>query len=241
MQGPRVQLFVTCLVDALAPHVGRSTLAALESAGCEVAFPEEQTCCGQPAFNVGLNDRAREMAAHTLDVLDVTEGPVVLPSGSCAEMIVHHYPQLFAGTDREDQALRVAGRTGELSQFLTDQADPPTAKCDGCTVAYHYSCHGLRGLGLDVTADVLLGEVDRVDLEGDRECCGFGGLFSVEMPAVSAAIMDEKLDQVLASGANTLVGSDISCLIHLEGGLRRRGAKISVRHIAELLGDSDSV
>ena len=241
MQGPHVQLFVTCLVDALAPQVGRSTLAALETAGCDVAFPEGQTCCGQPAFNVGLNDRAREMAEHTLDVLDATEGPVVLPSGSCTEMIVHHYKELFDGTDREDQADRVASRTVELSQFLADQDNPPTMKCDDCTVAYHYSCHGLRGLGLDVSADALLEGADRVKLEGDRECCGFGGLFAVEMPAVSAAIMDTKLDQVLASGADTLVGSDVSCLMHLEGGLRRRGAKIEVKHIAELLGDSDSV
>ena len=241
MQGSQVQLFVTCLVDALAPQVGRSTLAALESTGCDVAFPEGQTCCGQPAFNVGLNDRAREMAEHTLDVLDGSEGPVVLPSGSCTEMIVHHYPQLFAGTDREEQAKRVAGRSRELSQFLADQENPPPAGCAGCTVAYHYSCHGLRGLGLDTTADALLDGVDRVPLEGDRECCGFGGLFSVEMPAVSAAIMDEKLDRVLASGADVLVGSDISCLMHLEGGLRRRGAETKVKHIAELLGAADDV
>lgn len=241
MQGSQVQLFVTCLVDALAPQVGRATLAALERSGCDVAFPEGQTCCGQPAFNVGLNDRAREMAEHTLDVLDATEGPVVLPSGSCTEMIVHHYPELFAGTDREEQAGRLAERTQELSKFLTEQDETPTANCDGCTVAYHYSCHGLRGLGLDATADQLLEGVDRVELDGDRECCGFGGLFAVEMPAVSAAIMDDKLDRVLASGANTLVGSDISCLIHLEGGLRRRGAEIEVKHIAELLGGSDDV
>lgn len=239
MQGSQVQLLVTCLVDALAPHVGRSTLSALEAAGCDVAFPGGQTCCGQPAFNVGLNERAREMAEHTLDVLDATEGPIVLPSGSCTEMIVHHYKELFVGTDREDQAERVSARTKELSQFLADSENPPSATCDGCTVAYHYSCHGLRGLGLDATADQLLEGVGRVDLEGDRECCGFGGLFSVEMPAVSAAIMDDKLDRVLASGADTLVGSDISCLMHLEGGLRRRGAKVEVKHLAELLGDSE--
>lgn len=239
--GSQVQLFVTCLVDALAPQVGRSTLAALESADCDISFPEGQTCCGQPAFNIGLNDRAREMAEHTLDVLDATEGPIVLPSGSCTEMIVHHYKELFVGTDREDQAERVSARTKELSQFLADSDNPPKATCGSCTVAYHYSCHGLRGLGLDETADELLTDVDRVELDGDRECCGFGGLFSVEMPAVSASIMDAKLDRVLASGADILVGSDISCLMHLEGGLRRRGATIEVRHLAELLGDSEDV
>ena len=176
------------------------------------------------------------MAMHTLDVLDATEGPVVVPSGSCAQMIVHHYPELFAGTDREAQANRVAARTRELTQFLVDDLDATVAvDCGGCVVAYHHSCHGLRGLGLGAQADRLLEGVDRVDLEGAEECCGFGGLFSVEMAAVSAAIMDEKLNRVEASGADTLVGGDVSCLLHLEGGLRRRGSDIKVRHIAELL------
>jgi L-lactate dehydrogenase complex protein LldE len=155
-------------------------------------------------------------------------------------MIVHQYPALFAGTEREVQARRVASRTRELTQFLIDDLDSDlAADCGGCTVAFHHSCHGLRGLGLSGQADRLLREVDRVPLEGAEECCGFGGLFSVEMASVSAAIMDEKLDRVEASRAETLVGSDISCLIHLEGGLRRRGSAIRVRHIAELLGPSE--
>lgn len=236
MQGPRVQLVVTCLVDALAPQVGRATLAVLESAGCVVDYPPAQTCCGQPAYNVGLFEQARDMAAHTLDVLDGTEGTIVLPSGSCAEMIVHHYSTLFEGTDREEQASRVAARTRELTQYLVDDLDADmTASCDGCRVAYHYSCHGLRGLGLAGQADRLIDPDVRVPLDGDRECCGFGGLFSIEMPAVSAAIMSEKLDRVEASGADVLVGGDVSCLIHIEGGLRRRGSKIEVRHIAEMI------
>jgi len=240
MEGQRVQLLVTCLVDALAPQVGRATLAVLENSGCLVDFPEGQTCCGQPAFNVGLTDQAREMAAHTLDVLDETEGPIVIPSGSCCQMIVHHYLELFEGTDRADQAERVAARTRELTQFLVDDLGAaPSASCDGCSVAYHYSCHGLRGLGLQAQADRLLEDVERVELEGDKECCGFGGLFSVEMPAISAAIMDEKLNRVEASGADILVGGDVSCLMHLEGGLRRRGSKLVVRHIAELLAGDD--
>lgn len=240
MDRPQVQLLVTCLVDALAPQVGRATLIALESAGCEVSYPEDQTCCGQPAFNVGLTDVAREMAAHTLDLLDGTEGAVVVPSGSCTEMIVHQYPALFAGSDREQQARRVSSRTRELSQYLVDDLGTDLAAgCEGCTVAYHHSCHGLRGLGLGAQADHLLREVERVPLDGAEECCGFGGLFSVEMAPVSAAIMDEKLNRVEASGADTLVGSDVSCLLHIEGGLRRRGSKIEVRHIAELLAPGE--
>jgi L-lactate dehydrogenase complex protein LldE len=239
MEGPKVQLFVTCLVDSLAPQVGRATVDALERAGCSVEFPDAQGCCGQPAFNVGLVDEARRMAAHTLDVLDETEGRVVIPSGSCAVMIARHYEELFAGTSREGQVERVAERVRELTQYLVDDLDVPVgAQCDGCAVAFHHSCHGLRGLGLEHQADRLLQDVARVALENDRECCGFGGLFAVEMPAVSTAIMNEKLDRVEESGADTLVGGDISCLLHLAGGLHRRGSAIEVKHIAELLGDA---
>ena len=241
MDGPQVQLMATCLVDALAPRVGRAVVSVLERLGRRVDLPQGQTCCGQPAMNAGLVDEAREMAEHTLDVFDATAGPVVVPSGSCAEMLIHHYPRLFAGTEREDQAGRVAARTRELTRFITDDLDADIeANCDGCAVAYQYSCHGLRGLGLDGPADRLLSGVERVHLDGDRECCGFGGLFSIGMPAVSAAIMDAKLDRIEASGADTLVAGDVSCLIHLEGGLRRRGSPIRVRHIAELLtGEAD--
>lgn len=238
MEGLRVQLFVTCLVDSLAPEVGRATVGVLEKTGCQVEFPSGQGCCGQPAFNVGLVEEARSMAAHTLDVLDDTDGPVVVPSGSCVAMISHHFAELFAGTSREAQAGRVARRVRELTQFLVDDLGADVkADCGGCSVAYHYSCHGLRQLGLDHQADELLSESSRRVLEGDRECCGFGGLFAVEMPAVSAAIMKTKLDNVEASGADTLVGGDVSCLLHIEGGLRRRGSSVAVRHIAELLED----
>jgi L-lactate dehydrogenase complex protein LldE len=239
MQGPQVQLFVTCLVDALAPEVGRATLDALEKAGCEVAFPVDQGCCGQPAFNVGLVEDARKMAAHTLDVLDDTEGTVVIPSGSCTVMIAHHYRELFADTHREEQAKRVSSRVQELTQFLVDDLQTSArARCEDCAVAYHYSCHGLRELGLDHQADTLLEDTTRAHLDGDRECCGFGGLFAIEMPAVSTAIMDDKLDRIEASGADTVVGGDVSCLVHIAGGLRRRGSEIDVKHIAELIGDA---
>lgn len=240
MEGPKVQLLVTCLVDALKPGVGRATLSVLEGQGCQVEYPESQSCCGQPAFNVGLVDQAREMAAHTLDLLDETEGTIVVPSGSCAEMIVHHFVELFSGTEREDQARRVAARTRELTQFLIDDLGADIhAACGGCLIAYHHSCHGLRGLGLDHQADRLIAGDSRSVLDGDKVCCGFGGLFSVEMPAVSAAIMEEKLDNIEKSGADVLSGGDVSCLLHLEGGLRRRGSNIEVKHIAELLaGDT---
>ena len=236
-----VQLFVTCLVDTLRPRVGRAAVSVLEEAGREVNVPSGQGCCGQPAFNVGMWDEAREMASQTLDLLDDTKGPIVVPSGSCAAMMAHHYDQLFAGTEREEQAHRVASRVREITEFLVDDLDSDVrADCGDCKVAVHYSCHGLRTLGLEHQSDVLLEDIDRVPLEQDKVCCGFGGLFSVEMPAVSNAILDEKIKHIQESGAGTLVGGDVSCLIHIEGGMRRKGGPtIEVKHIVELLGDSD--
>ena len=240
MEGPRVQLFVTCLVDSLTPEVGRASVDALERSGCSVDMPSGQGCCGQPAFNVGMHEQARSMAAGTLDLLDATDGPVVVPSGSCAAMIIRHYPDLFAGSKREDQVRRVAARVRELTQFLIDDLGSPIrADCEGCTVAYQHSCHGLRELSIEDQPDALLEGVSRAPMAGERDCCGFGGLFSVEMPAVSTAIMERKLDDLEASGADTLVGGDVSCLLHLAGGLKRRGSDIAVRHISELLGHGD--
>ena len=236
-----VQLFVTCLVNSFFPEVGEATVALLEDAGQEVAFPADQTCCGQPAFNVGLWGEARKMAGHTLDVLDATEGPVVLPSGSCADMIVHHIPELMADDpDRSAQAARVAARTRELSQYLADDLEMTSVGpgCRDCTVSYHPSCHGMRNLGLRSQVESLLDHsdgVERVELPDAENCCGFGGLFAVEMPEVSVAMMDTKLDNVEASGADILVGGDVSCLMHLGGGLHRRGSKIVVKHYAQIL------
>lgn len=236
-----VQLFVTCLVNSFFPEVGEATVEVLEMAGQTVEFPADQTCCGQPAFNVGLRGEARKMAAHTLDVLDATEGPIVLPSGSCADMIVHHIPELMADDpERSAQANRVAGRTRELSQFLVDDLDMKTVGpgCGECSVAYHPSCHGLRNLDLRAQAEGLLDQapgVTRVDLPDAENCCGFGGLFSVEMPDVSVAMMETKLKNVESSGAEVLVGGDVSCLMHLGGGLHRRKSHIVVKHFAEIL------
>jgi L-lactate dehydrogenase complex protein LldE len=235
-----VQLFVTCLVDAFYPNVGAATVELLERLGWTVEFPWDQTCCGQPAFNAGFTTEARKMAVHTLEVLDATDGPIVLPSGSCAEMIVHHIPGLVADQPAlAARAERVAARTRELTSFLVDELGVTDvgATASG-TVTYHPSCHGLRGLGLTHQPQALIDAVagaERVELPDATECCGFGGLFSVKMPDVSGAMLTTKLDNVEASGADTLVGGDVSCLMHMEGGLRKRGSSMRVCHIAELL------
>jgi L-lactate dehydrogenase complex protein LldE len=234
------QLFVTCLVDAFAPSVGEAVVDLLEGAGVPVEFPADQTCCGQPAFNAGFDHEARRMAVHTIRVLDATEGPIIVPSGSCADMIIHHIPELVADDpDLHDAATRVATRTRELATFLVEDLDIESTGATGegsCTV--HHSCHGLRNLGIKDQPEHLIDAVDglqRVQLQGATECCGFGGLFAIEMPDVSAAMLDRKLDSIEATGADVVVGGDISCLMHIAGGLHRRGSAVEARHIAEVL------
>lgn len=244
MATERVQVMGTCLVDGVAPEVGKATVRILERVGCSIGYPEGQTCCGQPAYNVGMIAQARQMARHTLDIFDATEGPIVIPSGSCAAMVVKHYPEIMEGTDDEDKADRVAERVRELSQYLVDDMGIETVDtvCEPCTVTIHRSCHGLRGLGLTDQVDRLVGSVSGVrvvPLDGAEECCGFGGMFALEMPDVSAAIMRTKLDRVEESGADIVVSGDISCLLHIEGGLRRRGSSVEVRHFAEVISGGD--
>lgn len=236
----RVQLLVTCLVDAFFPETAFSTVALLRRLGLDVEIPPAQTCCGQPAFNGGQLDEARRIAAFTVDVFSRSEAPVVVPSGSCADMIVHHVPRLLAGDPaRADRAARLAARTYELSQFLVDVlgVEDLGARCSAC-VAYHASCHGLRGLGLKRQPRALLAHVAGpapVELPEAEVCCGFGGVFSVKMGEISSAMLERKLDAIAASGADLVVGTDVSCLMHIEGGMRRRAMRCRVAHLADVL------
>lgn len=239
-----VQLFVTCLVDGFFPEVGRATVRVLERQGVRVAFPAGQTCCGQPAFNAGYRDRARAMARHLVRVFDGTEGPIVTPSGSCAEMLIRHVPELLTGDPLAAAAIRVAGRVRELTTFLVDDLGmtDPGVSGEG-RVAYHRSCHGLRGLGLAGEGESLVERIEgmeRCELDGAEECCGFGGLFAIELPEVSGAMLETKLAAIEASGADVVTGGDVSCLMHIAGGLHRRASGIRVRHVAELLGGPET-
>lgn len=234
-----VQLFATCLVDGFKPEVGVATVRLLERAGYEVAYPFDQTCCGQPAHNAGFSRQAIDMASHTVRVLDATHGPIVVPSGSCGDMLVHQTPKLLEGTPLEDAARRVSERTVELTRFL-DEAGVGRVESED-TVAFHRSCHGLRALDLDGVGERLLdgAGVPRCELEGADECCGFGGLFSLELPEVSSAMLDSKLAAIERSGATVVSAGDVSCLLHIEGGLSRRSSPIRAVHIAEILGGGD--
>jgi len=234
----RVSLFVTCMVDALYPNVGVSSVKLLRRLGVEVDFPEDQVCCGQPAFNSGYHDAARDAAAQLVRAFRDAEY-VVGPSGSCVSMIRHYYPALFEGHPLEAEANAFAAKTYELSQFIVDVLgiDDVGARFPG-RATYHTSCHMTRGLGVLEAPLRLLKNVrglELVDLPRREDCCGFGGTFAVKMARLSAAMADEKLDHVAEVQAEYLVGADTACLMHLGGRLERRGGRVRVLHLAELL------
>jgi L-lactate dehydrogenase complex protein LldE len=235
-----VQLFVTCIIDTLYPEIGEAVVRVLERAGRRVEFPAGQTCCGQPAFNAGLRSQARPVAIHTIQVFEPTTGPVVIPSGSCAAMIRHGYLELFADDPQWlPRAQALAARTYEFSEFLVDYLGITDLGANYFgQLTYHPSCHLLRGLGVSRQPRVLLAGVrgaEFVELPHAEECCGFGGVFSVEHPEVSSAMLQRKVENIESSGAPVIVSCDAGCITHINGGLHRQGKNQRAVHIAEVL------
>lgn len=238
---PNVALFVTCLVDLFRPSVGLAAVKLLEQAGCDVAVPRMQTCCGQPAYNSGDRGDTAKIVRRTIPAFEAFDY-VVLPSGSCAGTIRHHWPGLFPDDPRmRARARAVADKTWELVSFLTDVCgvDRVTARYDGIA-AYHDSCSGLRELGIREQPRKLLRSVDGLtvkDLGKPEECCGFGGTFSVKYPDISGRMVADKAEDIAATGADTLLAGDLGCLMNMAGKLKRDGSSIRVRHVAEVLAD----
>jgi L-lactate dehydrogenase complex protein LldE len=239
----RVQLFITCIVDSVFPRVGEAVVSVLERLGVEVDFPDAQTCCGQPGYNAGFRAEARQLALNFLETFEKSEAPIVTPSGSCAAMVVHGFPDLFASDPPKlARAKALAARTYEFSQFLVGVLR--VAELDAAfagKLTYHPSCHLLRGLNVKDAAAQLLADVrgaELVPLPHADECCGFGGLFSIKHGDISSAMLDKKLENVRASGAQTVVGCDMSCLLHMQGGLARDGSSIKCLHLAEVLAST---
>jgi L-lactate dehydrogenase complex protein LldE len=229
---------ITCLADALFPEVGVATVRLLRRLGVEVDFPEGQTCCGQPHFNSGFHRDACELARHSIRAFPGNH-PVVTPSGSCAAMVKLEYPELL----KDDlawhhQAEELAQRMHELSDFLVNvlKVEDVGARFEG-KATYHMACH-LRGLGLTTEPERLLRNVrglEYVPLERRDECCGFGGSFSVRFPEISGAMVQDKASFIEKTGADTLVTTDAGCLMNIAGCLRRRGSKIRMLHLAQVL------
>jgi L-lactate dehydrogenase complex protein LldE len=237
---PRVGLFVTCLVDLMRPSIGFAAVKLLQDAGCTVEVPL-QTCCGQPAFNSG--DRATAQALARRIIHDFADFDyVIAPSGSCAGMMVKHFPELFKDDpDYAAKADRFAARTYELISFLTDILK--VTSVDTCflrKVTLHDSCSGLRELGIESQPRQLLKSVrglDLVEMEESTVCCGFGGTFAVKYEEISSVIADKKAAHIEASGAPVLLAGDLGCLMNMAGKLARRGSRVEARHIAEVLAD----
>jgi L-lactate dehydrogenase complex protein LldE len=238
-----VQLFVTCIIDTLYPEIGESVVRVLERAGAQVSFPSGQTCCGQPAFNAGLRAEARKIAIHTIQVFEANPGPVIIPSGSCCAMIRHSYPELFADDPVWlPRAKALANRTYEFTEYLVDILGITDlgARFHG-PLTYHASCHQLRELGVRHQPRQLLESVygaRLVDLPHSEECCGFGGVFSVEHPEISAAMLERKIENIEASGAVVVVACDSGCITNMNGGLHRHGKTQRAVHIAEILDNA---
>jgi L-lactate dehydrogenase complex protein LldE len=236
----KASLMITCLGDALYPAVGVAAVDVLRALGVDVDFPQGQVCCGQAAFNSGYRDAARTAARAYLRAFADSDH-VVSISGSCAAMVRRHYPVLFEGLPEEAAARDLAARTYELSEFLIDVlgvSDLPVRYPARATL--HHSCHTRRLLGVVEQPEKILGmiaELEYAPLPRAEECCGFGGTFAVKMPLISSSLVDDKVDHVLETGVDLLVGLDMSCLMNISGRLRRRGARVRAMHLVEVLAE----
>jgi len=238
MASPRVALFVTCMVDQVVPETGIAAVKLLEAAGCEVAFPDAQSCCGQPALSAGEPEAAARLARHFVEVFEPFDA-VVAPSGSCAAMVRHWYDRLLDGPDRT-RALAVADKAYELGEYLVDVLGRTDlgARVDA-TVTVHDACHGLRNLGVKDAPRRLLEHAGAriVEMTEPETCCGFGGTFAVKHGEVAGSLADDKLTHAATTDADYLVSGDSACLAHLEGRRRRTANGPRLVHYAQLLAD----
>lgn len=234
----KVSLFVPCFVDQLLPEVAVDTVKVLRKIGCEVEFRQEQTCCGQPAFNSGYWDDARPCAERFVRVFRDAES-IICPSGSCTTMVRKFYPELLKESPMRGDAIAAGGRTYELSEFLVKVAGvTDVGAVFPHTVTFHASCHGLRELGIREEPLKLLQAVQGlklVDMPRYDECCGFGGTFATKFAEISAAMGQSKVENVMASGAEYVTAIDPSCLMHVQGMLGKNKFKAQAIHLASIL------
>ena len=239
-------LFIPCYIDQLYPDVGMATVELLERCGCEIDCPEQQTCCGQPMANTGCMEDARPLAEAFLQIFSPYEY-VVCPSGSCTAMVTHHYDEFLTGKPGFEE---LKSKTFELTEFLTDvvKLDRLDGVCFPHRVGLHNSCHGLRELRLGSSSERMLPffskarqllelveGLELVDLERPDECCGFGGTFAVTEEAVSCMMGRDRIHDHQQAGAEVITAGDMSCLMHLDGLIRRDGQSLPVMHIAQIL------
>jgi len=233
-----VHLFIPCLVEDVFPQIGEATARVLARAGARIVYPKGQTCCGQMQFKLGRPDLTRPLAKRFLEIFDGA-GAVVSPSGSCVNM-VRHYPELFAeGSVLRASAVEMAKKTFELSDYLVNVLGVSDLGARfRAKAAYHDSCQVGRALGLHNEPRELLRNVtglDLVELARPERCCGFGGAFSLKFPEVSEAILDEKIDDILETGADYVVSAEVSCLLNISSALKKADSPVKALHLAEVL------
>jgi L-lactate dehydrogenase complex protein LldE len=243
---PQVDIFIPCFVDQLYPATALSMVKVLEAVGCQVHYNPAQTCCGQPAYNAGYQAQSREVAGKFLQDFADPEAAggaaryVVSPSASCVGMVRNSFSQLFAGTAEAGACAGVQGRTYELTEFLVDVlgiSTIPGARLAG-TYTYHDSCSALRECGIRAAPRQLLEGVSglsRLEMAETTTCCGFGGTFAVKFEAISVAMAQQKVEHALDTGADFIVSTDVSCLMHLEAYIRREKLPLRCLHVADVL------
>ena len=228
----RVALFVTCMVDQLFPKVGMAMASVLEQIGYQVDFPENQTCCGQPAFNTGYWDEARRLAKRYCEIFAGAEA-IVSPSGSCTAMVRNYYPMLLGETPH------AAANTFEFTEFLVKKLGVTDVGATfAANVTYHDACHTLRELKLKNEPRQLLARVrdlKLVEMDEVETCCGFGGTFAVKFPMISTAMDKVKVESIRKTGAQYVVSTDSSCLMQIDGYLKRHQVPVQTLHLAEVL------
>ena len=243
MPPKNVALFITCLTDQFYPQVGIAVTKILERLGCNVAFPKTQTCCGQPFFNNGFHDEARDLAKRFISIFD-SHNYIVTPSGSCCAMVREQFHELLHDDPAWAPAMnKLASRTFEFVEFLDKVLNVDLSKLalpEKRPITYHYTCH-LRGIGVKDEGVRLLKQIGNVDfrpMEKTDQCCGFGGTFAVKYPAISGAIVDDKVKCVAATGASTLICNDAGCTMNISGMCHRKGVNVRTTHIAEVLAEA---
>ena len=236
----KVQLFIPCFIDQLYPQTAFNMVKVLEKACCEVSYNTNQTCCGQPAFNAGFWDEARTVATKFLKDFDTVDY-IVAPSASCVGFVRNYYPKLFDNAASHNQVKDLGKRVYEFSEFLTDVLKIENYGASlNATATYHDSCAALRECKIKEGPRKLLSHVkglNIIEMADNETCCGFGGTFSVKFEPISVAMADQKLTNALATGAEYIISTDLSCLMQLDGLIKNKNLPLKTMHIADVLAN----
>lgn len=239
-----IYFYGTCLVDLLYPQTGLSAMALIKSAGVNVIYPKQQSCCGQPAFNSGYRTDAIKVARSQISCFP-KKIPIVVPSGSCAGMMKHHWPELFSGETDEKQAKQISSQIVELSEFLVDVLNIQLVDLgEPVKVAIHTSCAARREMGVADKIESLIAQLDNVEVieqKNKEECCGFGGTFAIKQADISGAMVADKTRAIIDTGAEILISQDCSCLMNIGGALEKQNQTQRMLHIAQFISERTHV